>query len=383
MADCADQRPQDKNANTLRSVLKYIGKTDLPVLSQLGLRHINAQVDSECLGHYGRVKLQHEGADSYLGHQEIMGSKVKKPIIQPFSQHIKTIAEHLIGHGFHVEFPEPEFPYLVVDGCIVVADNVETEYGQVYNVTGATSEVGFEVIENVGRCVREVAGVNRVIALGGSETNKYRIFRSLRKTSEGAVGVDCPNSGVYLDNYQVVHLGYGIDPSEQAGTLITKAGYDVHLIGKMQDVVRVDGATRKPSVETELVMKSVLESMNTIESGLVAATVQETDLAGHAQNVELYAKTLSIVDRYLERIVEEMQPEDLLILTADHGNDPLIGHSQHTREETILIVYQKNRTGKQLETRETLADIGATITDYFGVRETEGGTSFINDLNRQ
>ncbi len=78
MADCADQRPQDENANTLRSVLKYIGKTDLPVLSQLGLRHINAQVDSECLGHYGRVKLQHEGADSYLGHQEIMGSKVKK-----------------------------------------------------------------------------------------------------------------------------------------------------------------------------------------------------------------------------------------------------------------------------------------------------------------
>ena len=132
-----------------------------------------------------------------------------------------------------------------------------------------------------------------------------------------------------------------------------------------------------PAVDTEKVMKETLDSMSYLSEGIIAATVQETDLAGHAQDVEKYVKKLMIVDKYIGDIMNSMKDGDILFITADHGNDPTIGFSQHTREKTFLLVYGKRLNKVALGERNTLSDIAATISDYFNVEKTENGNSFL------
>ena len=115
-----------------------------------------------------------------------------------------------------------------------------------------------------------------------------------------------------------------------------------------------------------------------ISDGLIMANVQETDLAGHSQDVEKYAEKLKLVDDYLPKIIDKMKGDDILVITGDHGNDPTIGHNHHTREKALLLVYGKKIRPVKLGERKTLSDIGATIADYFGVEKTENGESFLN-----
>ncbi|MDM5328632.1 hypothetical protein [Neobacillus sp. CF12] len=110
----------------------------------------------------------------------------------------------------------------------------------------------------------------------------------------------------------------------------------------MQDVIDCDGAKKIPAVETDLVMKSVLDSMDYMNEGLIAATVQETDIAGHSQDMNLYAQHIMLVDNYLNILLEKMSEEDLLIMSADHGNDPTTGHSQYTREKPYYLFMEKS-----------------------------------------
>jgi phosphopentomutase len=84
-----------------------------------------------------------------------------------------------------------------------------------------------------------------------------------------------------------------------------------------------------------------------------------------------------LVDKYLSKIMETMKDDDMLIITGDHGNDPTIGHSHHTREKTLLLVYGKKLKAVDLQERATLSDIAATIADYFGVASPENGESFL------
>ena len=151
----------------------------------------------------------------------------------------------------------------------------------------------------------------------------------------------------------------------------------------MQDVIQCEDAKGIPAVDTELVMKELIKSLDEVEEGLIAATIQETDLAGHSEDVELYAEKIMIVDRYIDVVFEKMTDEDLLIISADHGNDPTIGHSQHTRENTFLLVYGKKYKSTNLGERETLSDIAATLADFFQVQPPENGTSFYGMLKEE
>lgn len=115
---------------------------------------------------------------------------------------------------------------------------------------------------------------------------------------------------------------------------------------------------------------------------MIAATVQETDLAGHAQNPVRYANRIEMVDQYLPEILRKMTDQDLLMISADHGNDPTIGHNQHTREKTYLLAYHKKLSPVNIGERKTLADIAATSADYLGLRNTENGSSFLHLMQK-
>jgi phosphopentomutase len=188
------------------------------------------------------------------------------------------------------------------------------------------------------------------------------------------LGIDSPAVGVYNENLLVQHLGYGVDPNLQAASIITQAGLPVTLIGKMADLIGCIEARKIPLVPTTEVMQSVLEAFLAEREGLIAATVQETDLAGHAGDASRFAAILEVVDRGLAELLTKINEADMLIICADHGNDPFVHPGQHTREQVPLLLYQKGRDASQLGMRRTLADIGATLSRFFGLQATQDGT---------
>ena len=104
--------------------------------------------------------------------------------------------------------------------------------------------------------------------------------------------------------------------------------------------------------------------------------MQETDLAGHSQSSEEYKKILETADEGIGRLLPLLEEEDVLVVMADHGNDPDIGHSKHTRECVPLLIYQKGVHGKKVGKRKTLSDVGATACSYLGAGAPQNGTPF-------
>lgn len=384
MEDVMQVRPQDEGANTFYHILDQARKIEIPNLEKLGIGrlvgHPRLKGHHHGIASYGILNLQHEGADSYAGHQEIMGTKPKKPWIEPFACMMEKIKESLEASGYKVSIPDSGKRYLLVNGLVIVADNIETDRGQVYNVTAPLDEIPFEEVLQIAKVVRKAARVSRVIALGGENVKLHHILDCIEVREDGRVGVNSPKSQVYKRGYQSRHMGYGVDPDKQVSSLLIKGGKEVTLIGKMQDVIQCEGARKIPAVDTGLVMSELIRSMDEVDEGLIAATVQETDLAGHAEDVERYAGKIMIVDRYLDTILEKMTEDDLLMISADHGNDPTIGHSQHTREKTFLLVYGKSYKSRDLGERKTLSDIAATIADFFRVEPPKNGLSFFGML---
>ncbi|HHY44031.1 MAG TPA: phosphopentomutase [Coprothermobacter sp.] len=383
MDDVLEVRPQDEGANTLLHLAEST-KLHIPNLERMGAGYL---VDTpkikkipKPIASFGSSNLAHFGADTYQGHQEIMGTKPKMPIKKPFSFYIDKVEKALIEKGYKVERPDPVHPYLLVNGLVTVADNLEADPGQNYNLTAPLDYITFEEELKIGYIVRENVEVGRVIVFGGKGITIQDILKAVEIKENGIVGIDAPKSGVYRSGYMVRHLGYGVNPNVQVPTLLKRAGYQVSLIGKMADVIECEEAEYLPMVETEKVLDLVCDKLKTQKSGLIAANVQETDLAGHSQDPNRYANRLMTVDKRLPEVMSLLTDEDMFVITGDHGNDPTIGHSHHTRERALLLVFSKTFLPCNLGIRQTLSDIGATIADYMEVEKPENGTSFLKEI---
>lgn len=140
------------------------------------------------------------------------------------------------------------------------------------------------------------------------------------------------------------------------------------------------GVSWQNLVDSQRIMDITLDEFNTHPTAFICTNIQETDLAGHAEDVARYAERLQIVDRNLARLIEAMQPDDCLVVMADHGNDPTIGHSHHTREVVPVLVYQQGMVATQLGVRTTLSDVGATVCEFFRAPPPQNGRSFLSSL---
>lgn len=386
MADVPEVRAQDIGSNTALHIIQNKPTIQIPNMLNMGL--MNA-IGQEYKGfkyakdaNWGTSKLSHQGADSFLGHQEIMGTIPPIPFNEPFSVSITQVKNHLQENGYSVRLvgEENEPNILVVDECVTVGDNLETDLGQVYNVSGCLDLISFDDLKAIGRTVREVVKVSRVITFGGENIDLDDLL-SARKVIDGKyAGVDAPESGVYNEGYQVIHLGYGIDPNVQVPTILDKAGIDLSLIGKVADIVQTDSKRLFPGVDSKDLFEKLLKQVEEIDHGFICLNIQETDLAGHAEDVERYADRLELSDRYIGELIEKLHEDDLLIVMADHGNDPTVGHSQHTRERVPLLIYSEGLQGIEVGNRETMSDVGATVSDYFNVNPPANGVSFLDDL---
>jgi len=382
MADTPIVRPQDTGANTCLHVLEAVPSLRLPNLCSLGL--MNA-LGREIAGMkfapeavYGTSDLMHVGADTFFGHQEIMGTRPKAPVLQPFREVAEQTHKRLVQAGYEVK---QAGGLLTVDDRVAIGDNLETDAGQVYNVSGCLDLIDFEEVLEIGRIVRSVASVSRVIALGGEGVGFERLMQASAVKANGRyAGIDTPSSGLYDQGYRVVHLGYGVDPREQVPYLLGSRGIDVSLIGKVADIVDNRFGRSLPGVRTEDLFSVLFSEVERMREGFICLNVQETDLAGHAQNAKRYAERLSVCDDRIGRLLERLGDEDILVVMADHGNDPTIGHSRHTRETVPILVRRRGVAGVHLGRRATMSDIGATAAEFLGGPAPENGQSFLNSL---
>ena len=162
---------------------------------------------------------------------------------------------------------------------------------------------------------------------------------------------------------------------------MTKAGISVSLFGKVADIVANDEGKSVSCVDTSDVLDLTIAELSNMDYGFICTNVQETDLAGHSQNVEWYKDLLVIADKKIGLILEKLNENDILLVMADHGNDPLIGHNKHTRENVPLLIYKKGHAPCSIGLRHTLSDVGASVCDYFHVEAPQNGTSFLPEIS--
>ncbi|EOO5198797.1 phosphopentomutase [Escherichia coli] len=325
MKDVTLVRPQDAGANTCGHILSQLPHLQLPTLEKLGL--INAlgyapgDMQPSDSATWGVAELQHEGGDTFMGHQEILGTRPLPPLRMPFCDVIDRVEQALVSAGWQVERRGDELQFLLVNQAVAIGDNLEADLGQVYNITANLSVISFDDAIKIGRIVREQVQVGRVITFGGV------------------------------------------------------------LVGKVADIVNNPyGVSWQNLVDSQRIMDITLDEFNTHPTAFICINIQETDLAGHAEDVARYAERLQVVDRNLARLVEAMQPDDCLVVMADHGNDPTIGHSHHTREVVPVLVYQQGMIATQLGVRTTLSDVGATVCEFFRAPPPQNGRSFLSSL---
>jgi phosphopentomutase len=379
MKDVPTVRPQDVGADSLRHALReHPGR--LPNLEGLGLGTAAPDAGlgrSQVTGGWGRSELGYPGADSYLGHQAMFGSDVSSVVLEGFARQIDRYSDALRDAGHEVTAVDG-MPVLAVDEAMVVCDSLEADPGMNYNVTGSLEVVDFDDIVEVARDLRAMAPVPRVIAVGGREIGLEDIMEAL-KDRDGAVGVDTPSLGVYGNGVELLHLGFRFETEKQTPSRVAEAGLPVTLIGKMADLIVCPTAERLPGVDTDEVLASLLWTFAEQDAGLIAANVQEVDLAGHQESSAMYVGVLEKADRALGEIRAGIRPDDLLIVCGDHGNDPTRGHL-HTREEVPLLAWLPGRPSVHLGIRSSLADVGATIAAWLGVPLPPVGESFLGLL---
>lgn len=390
MDDVLQVRPIDYGSNTAKHILEKLENSKWVNLEKLGLMNIldyeSKNMKKVKFKISGKSKLQHHGGDTFLGHQELMGTKTAKPLNKPFSFYIDEVAKKLEENNYNVERKGDKIQFLWVNDSVAIGDNLETDLGQVYNVTTSFNEISFEEELKIAKIVRDIVKVERVIVFGGTKATKQSILNAACEVDGKYIGIDAPLSLVYEEGYMVRHMGYGVNSNKQIPNILSKKGIDVCLIGKVADIVHnPNGKNFMNLVDTKTIFEISIREISKIKSGFICINIQETDLSGHAQNTVRYSEVLSIADKYVGKIINMLNDEDILVITADHGNDPTIGHSKHTRENVPLLVYNKkifdNKKNIDLGLRDCMSDTAATILEYFEINEQlEQGTSYYNLL---
>ncbi|MDO4444493.1 MAG: phosphopentomutase [Bacillota bacterium] len=368
----------DVGVDTLGHILDTMGTLEIPNLKKLGLLNIHTggkmKPEEQPIGCYTRLGEASNGKDTMTGHWEMMGLKTEKPF-QTFTE---------------TGFP----PELIRE--------LEKRCGK--RVIGNKSASGTEIIEELGEeeiqtgAMIVYTSADSVLQICGNEEtfdleNLYRcckIARELTLKDEWRVGrvIARPYVGKKKGEFKRTsnRHDYALKPSGKTVlNALQEAGLDVISIGKIQDIFSGEGITRAYHSESSVHgMEQTIQICQEDFQGLCFVNLVDFDaLWGHRRNVEGYAKELEKFDEKLGILLEKLKQEDLLILTADHGNDPTYSGTDHTREYVPFLAYSpKMHQGGKLEERDTFAVIGATVADNFGISMPEGtiGCSILSEL---
>ena len=368
----------DVGVDTLGHIAREVPGLKVPNLKKLGMVNLHPLEGMEPaehpLGRYMRLKERSRGKDTMTGHWEMMGLLVTTPF-QTFT-----------SHGFPKE----------------LIDELEKQTGR--KIIGNKSASGTEILDELAEEeIREghlivYTSADSVLQICGNEEimgldNLYHyceIARELTLRDEWKVGrvIARPYTGMKKGEFRRTsnRHDYALKPyGRTALNALKDAGYDVVSIGKIYDIFDGEGLTQSNHSNSSVHgMEQTIQYAKTDFNGLCFVNLVDFDaLWGHRRNPEGYGRELERFDEKLGELLPLLGEDDLLILTADHGNDPTYTGTDHTREQVPFIAYSPSMEGgKDLGSADTFAVIGATVADNFGVKMPEGtiGTSVLNEL---
>ena len=366
----------DEGADTLGHIAEYMNGIHLPNLEQLGLASIKpvkgvASVQAP-KAHYGKMQEASNGKDTMTGHWEIMGLRIDEPFrVFPdgFPTELLQELESQIGRGF--------IGNKVASGTEILDELAEehVQTGKLIVYTSADSVLQIAAHEDVVPLdeLYDICEKARKLTL----QPEYMIGRVIARPFVGKSGMwrRTPNR----HDYALKPFGRTVMNELEDG------GFDSIAIGKISDIYDGEGITDTyRTTSNEDGMDKLLQSMSKDFTGLSFLNLVDFDaLFGHRRDTKGYGQALEEFDVRLQEVLEQLQSEDVLIITADHGNDPVHKGTDHTREYVPLLVYNpNNRQAVDLGVRDTFADIGATIADIFGVHAPKHGTSFLHEINK-
>ena len=358
----------DEGCDTCGHIDEYVSEFHIPNLVSLGLGRLHplkhADYNGEIRGYQARLLESSVGKDTMTGHWELMGLHITKPFIT---------------------FTETGFPKELLD-------ELSRRTGRV--IIGNKSASGTEILDELGE--EEIAtghmivytSADSVLQICGNEETfgldeLYRcceIARELTMKDEWKVGrvIARPYVGKKRGEFRRTsnRHDYALKPyGKTALDALKQAGLDVISIGKIKDIFDGEGITEayksKSSVHG---MEQTIDMQKKDFHGLVFTNLVDFDaLWGHRRNTEGYAKELEKFDKNLGIFLENMRNDDLLMITADHGNDPTFKGTDHTKEIVPLLMYSPSmKENGKLADQETFAVVGNTIAENFGVEMPEG-----------
>ena len=368
----------DIGVNTLGHIAESVDRLNIPNLQKLGIANLcrlkNIELVAKPLGYYGELKETSVGKDTMTGHWEMMGLNIDKPF---------------------QTFTETGFPKELID-------ELEKRFG--HKIVGNKSASGTEILDEYGE--HEIAtgdvivytSADSVLQICGNEETmgletlyKYcEIARELTMRDEWKVGrvIARPYVGRKKGEFKRTsnRHDYALKPYGRTTLNVLKdSNFDVISVGKINDIFDGEGITESNKSKSSVHgMEQTIEIADRDFKGLCFVNLVDFDaLWGHRRNPKGYAEELEKFDLNLGVLLGKLKEDDLLIITADHGNDPTYTGTDHTRERVPFLAYSPSmKESGKLETADTFAVIGATIADNFEVEMPENtiGTSILEKL---
>ena len=385
MADSA--RFDDAGADTLGHISETVEHLDIPNLQRLGLANLKALKQVKPAehpeGYFMAMNEASNGKDTMTGHWEMMGIRTDKPFIT-FTEHgfpkelidelEKRCGRKIIGNkaASGTEILEELGEQEVNEGKLIVYTSADS----VLQICGNEETMGLETLYHYCEIARELTMRDE----WRTTTNINLPF--ITATSEGPKHLDMNLTRAKFDELTSDLVERTAIPVQNA---LKDAGYDVISVGKINDIFVGEGITESNHSDSSVHgMQQTIDIAKRDFKGLCFTNLVDFDaLWGHRRNPVGYGEEIEKFDKKLGELLPLLREDDLLILTADHGNDPTYKGTDHTREQVPFIAYSPSDTESgKLDTSDTFAVIGATIADNFGVRMPEGtiGTSILDQI---
>lgn len=357
----------DEGSNTLKTITASKAY-DTPNMKKLGLFNIDGvdwmKKEESPAGAYGRMKERSRGKDTTIGHWEIAGVVSPKPLpVYPngFPEEILEKFREATGREVLCNLP--------YSGTDVIRD-----YGEEHMKTGAL------IVYTSADSVFQIAAHEEIVPV----EELYRYCEIAREILCGEHGVGRVIARPFIGeapNFQRTanrHDFSLLPPRDTMLDAILETGYDTYGIGKIYDIFAGKGIAHTQRIQNNVDgMEKTLEMQEKDFKGLCFVNLVDFDMMyGHRNDIEGYANAATVFDRQLKTFLERMRPEDILMITADHGCDPGFRGTDHSREHTPLLICGEDiKENVNLGTRETFADIAATVLDLLHVENNTDGTS--------
>lgn len=366
----------DAGAHTLGHIVERVPGIQLPHLRRWGLGHIARlggweQASGPAGACYGKMAEVSAGKDTMTGHWELMGLRIQVPFrtfTDGFPPELIRVFEERTGRkvignkaASGTEILDELGPEQMATGAWIVYTSADS----VFQIAAHEEIIPLEELYEACRIAREL-----------TLDDPYAVGRVIARPYVGQPGAFTRTSGRH---------DYALKPpAPTVLNALQDQGLDTIAIGKINDIFDGEGiGASTPTKSNADGIAKTLEALERPFHGLLFVNLVDFDsLYGHRRDPAGYARALEEFDRAVSELERLTGPDDLLVVTADHGNDPTHAGTDHTREYVPLLLYSPafKRTGR-LETRSTYADLGATIADNFGARKPAHGTSFMRELD--